>query len=83
MCQSFLVEAPEIDRNSSKHSKSEKVIAVLETVKIKRVSYSISEKVGIRIEFDNLKAHFGLNLSAKDYSDHKGVDDSILYRCQK
>ena len=55
----------------------------METVNKTRASYSISEKAGIIIKFDNLKSHFGLNLSAKDYTYHKGVDSSILYRCQK
>ena len=66
---------------SSKHSERNEVIATLETVNKTRASYSISEKAGIIIKFDNLKSHFGLNLSAKDYTYHKGVDSSILYRC--
>ena len=59
----------------SKHSNSDRVIAVLETVKKTRTSYSISDKEGIIIKFENLKARFDLNLYAKDYTDHKGVDD--------
>ena len=45
--------------------------------------YSISEKAGIIIDFDNLKAHFGLNLSAKDHTYYRGGDNSILYWWQK
>ena len=72
------IPVAETDRDSSKHSQSEKVIAALETANKTRALYSISEKAGILIEFENLKARFGLNLYAKDYADHKGVDDSMM-----
>ena len=71
-----MVVAAATYRNLSKHSGSVKVIAVLETVKKIRALYSISEKAGTIIEFENLKARFGLNLYAKNYSDYKGVDVS-------
>ena len=35
------------------------------------------------IESENLNTRFGLNLSDKDYTDHKGVDASILSWWQK
>ena len=64
--QRAFVAAAVIDRDSYKLFDSEKVIAVLEIVKKTRVLYSISEKACIITDFENLKAHFGLNLSAKD-----------------
>ena len=35
-------------------------------------------KDAAKIKFENLKACFGLNLSAKDYNDPEGVDASML-----
>ena len=71
------------DFDSYKHFKSNKVVAALETAKKTRVSYSISEKAGIIIEFEKLREHFGLNLSVKNYPDHKGVDASMLSKWKK
>ena len=71
-----MVEAASTDRNFYKHSKSNEVIYALETENKTRSLYSISEKAGTIIEFENLKARFGLNLYAKNYSDYKGVDVS-------
>ena len=78
-----MVAAVAIYRNLSKNYESNKFIAALETVNKTRSLYSISEKAGIIIKFENLKARFGLNLSTKDYSDHKWVDASMLYRWKK
>ena len=81
--QRSLVAAAAIYRNLSKNYESNKFIAALETVNKTRSLYSISEKAGIIIKFENLKARFGLNLSTKDYSDHKWVDASMLYWWKK
>ena len=81
--QRSLVAAAAIHRDLSKHSESNKFIAALETVNKTQSLYSISEKAGIIIKFENLKARFGLNLSTKDYSDHKWVDASMLYWWKK
>ena len=47
---------------------------MLETLQKTQAFHSISDNTGIIIKFENLKARFGLNLSSKDYADHKGVD---------
>ena len=81
--QCALVASAATGRDSSKHSKSDEVISALETVNKTRALYSISEKSGIIIEFYNLNSRFGLNLSAKDFYYHKGVDDSMISWWQK
>ena len=73
-----MVAVEATDRDSYKQSNRNEVVALLEMVNKTQVLYLISDKVGIIIDFDNLKARFGLNLYAKDYADHKGVDDSML-----